>query len=351
MKYKFRTVKGSKILFTLAAIVLAFVICGLFVLALGYNPFNVYRIIFEGSLGSKYSILKSLTRATPLIFTGLSVFFADQAGLFNIGAEGQLAIGALTSGIFAYQFSQIGIPPFLAIILTLIVAFLSGAVWGAIPGILRARFNANEFIVSMMLNYVAASFCEYMVTYPFRGNAGSTPMTATIPESYQLTRFTTESQLNFGLVIGLIAIIAVWLYFRFTSSGYEARIMGKNNLASLAAGVNTKSKTVFVFAISGGIAALAGATEVLGIHGFFMTDISPGYGFDGIAVSVLSQGNTFGVLLSSLLFGALSAGGSRLDMKSKVPSEFIDVLQAVVIVLIATPKIIEKLHIGKRKEE
>ncbi len=351
MKNKIRKLKSSRILFTLAAIAIAFVLCGLFVLALSYNPFAVCRIIFEGSLGSKYSILKSLTRATPLIFTGLSVFFADQAGLFNIGAEGQLAIGALTSGIFAYQFSLIGIPPFLAIMLTLIGAFLSGAVWGAIPGLLRARFNANEFIVSMMLNYVASSLCEYLVTYPFRGNVGSTPMTAAIPESYQLTRFTTESQLNFGIVIGLVTIVAVWLYFRFTSSGYEAKIMGKNTLASLAAGVNTKSKTIFVLAVSGGIAALAGATEVLGIHGFFMTDISPGYGFDGIAVSVLAQGNAFGVLLSSLLFGALNAGGSRLDMKSKVPSEFIDVLQAVVIVLIATPKIIEKLHIGRRKEE
>jgi simple sugar transport system permease protein len=126
--------------------------------------------------------------------------------------------------------------------------------------------------------------------------------------------------------------------------------MGKNQTAALASGVNTTRETVFVFLVAGGLAALAGATEVLGIHGFFINDLSPGYGFDGIAVSVLAQGNSWGVLFSSLLFGALRAGGSRLDLKSKVPSEFIIVLQAVVIVFIATPRLIAMLRPrGKEK--
>lgn len=220
--------------------------------------------------------------------------------------------------------------------------------WGVVPGWLKARFGANEFIVSMMLNYGASFLCEYLVTYPFRG-PGVTAKTNQIPASYQLPRLVKGSQFNMGFFIGILAVLLVFLFFRFTSNGYEIRTMGKNKFAAQIAGINTKKQTVFVFFIAGGLAGLAGVTEVLGIHGFYINDLSPGYGFDGIAVSVLAQGTPFGVFLSSLLFGALRAGGSRLDLKSKVPSEFITILQAVVIVFIATPKIIQKFGLWREK--
>jgi simple sugar transport system permease protein len=341
--------EDDKLVYTLAALFLSFLLCAVFLLVLGHNPLKVYLITLEGSLGNSYSICKSLAKATPLIFTGLSVFFADQAGLFNIGAEGQLLVGGVASGIFGYMFSMMQIPPILSLFLCLVLSFLAGALWGAIPGWLKARYGANEFIVSMMLNYVASYLCEYLVTYPFRG-PGVTAKTNQMPANYQLPRLVQGTQLNAGFFLGLFAIVLVYLFFRYTTRGLEIRAMGKNQTAALASGVNTTRETVFVFSVAGGLAALAGATEVLGIHGFFINDLSPGYGFDGIAVSVLAQGNSWGVLFSSLLFGALRAGGSRLDLKSKVPSEFIIVLQAVVIVFIATPQLIAMLRPRKKEK-
>ena len=338
---------NSRVSYTLLSLVASFTVCGILLLIVGYNPLSVYGIVAEGSLGSSYSIMKSLAKATPLIFTGLSVFFADQAGLFNIGAEGQLLIGGITSGIFAYYFSTIGLPPFVSIILCLTLSFIAGAVWGFIPGFLKAYYGANEFIVSMMLNYVAQYLCEYLVTYPFRG-PGVTAKTNEIPASYQLPRFVDVSQLNLGFVLGILAVVAVFLFFRYTVSGRRIRTMGRNNVAAVISGVNVRKETIIVFLISGGIAALAGSTEVLGVHGFYINDLSPGYGFDGIAVSVLAQGNSFGVLIASLLFGALRSGGSRLDLRSEVPSEFIIVLQAAVVVFIATQRLIDMLKIRRR---
>lgn len=343
-----KSVRTEKVVITGLALLSSFLVCGLFLVVLGYNPLTVYGIILTGSLGRFYSILKSFTKATPLIFTGLSVYFADQGGLFNIGAEGQLQIGGVTAGILGYELSLVGFPPFLSILVCFVVGFGLAGCWGLVPGWIKARFGANEFIVSMMLNYVASFLCEYLVTYPFRG-PGVTAKTNQLPAAYQLPRLVKGSQFNMSFFIGVIAVLLVFLFFRFTSNGYEIRTMGKNKFAAQIAGIDTKKQTMFVFFIAGGLAGLAGVTEVLGIHGFYVNDLSPGYGFDGIAVSVLAQGNPFGVFLSSLLFGALRAGGSRLDLKSKVPSEFITILQAVVIVFIATPKIIQKF--GLRREE
>ncbi len=339
---------GSRIGYTFFALIASFTVCGVLLAVIGYNPFSVYGIVAEGSLGGSYSIMKSLAKATPLIFTGLSVFFADQAGLFNIGAEGQLLIGGITAGVAGYYFSLSGLNPFISLVLCFILSFIAGAVWGFLPGFLKAYYGANEFIVSMMLNYVAQYLCEYLVTYPFRG-PGVTAKTNEIPVEYQLPRFVDISQLNFGFIIGVIAIIIVFLFFRYTVSGLRIRTMGRNRMAAVISGVNLKKETIIVFLISGGIAALAGATEVLGVHGFYINDLSPGYGFDGIAVSVLAQGNPFGVLLSSLLFGALRSGGSRLDLRSEVPSEFIIVLQAAVVVFIATPKLIDIIRTCKNR--
>lgn len=334
--------------FTLLALFSSFVLCAFFLILLGYNPISIYKIVLDGSIGSNYGLMKSLAKATPLIFTGLAVFFADQAGLFNIGAEGQLLIGGVSCGIFGYFFSTLNMNPTLSILLCLLLSFFLGSIWGLIPGWLKAYWETNEFIVSMMMNYVATFLCEYLVTYPFRG-PGVTAKTNEIPNEYLLPRVVADSQLNYGLLIGIIAIILVLLFFKFTNSGFEIKAMGKNIDAACSAGINIKSKTIFVFAVSGGIAALAGATEVLGVHGFFINDLSPGYGFDGIAVSVLSQGNPLGVLFSSLLFGALRAGGSRLDLKSTIPSEFIIILQAIVIIFIATPKIMRIFNKRRRK--
>lgn len=328
----------KRLSYTFLALVASCMLCGVFLFALGYNPLVVYGIIAEGALGSSYGFMKTLAKSTPLIFTGLSVFFADKGGLFNIGAEGQLLVGGLSAGIFGYHFASLQIFPPIGIVLTLFLSFCIGAVWGLIPGYLKAYRSSNEFIVSMMMNYVAMFLCEYLVTYPFRG-PGVLAKTPEIPSAYLLPRIASGSQFNLGFFIGVVVVIGVFWFFKNTSTGYEIKTLGANANAAVAAGVDVRKRTIYVFCVAGGLAALAGAIEVLGVHGFYINDLSPGYGYDGIAVSVLSQGNPFGVLLSALLFGALRAGGARLDLRSKVPSEFVIILQAVVIVFIATPQL------------
>ena len=331
---------------TALALAASFVTGGVFLSILGYNPLQVYGTIIEGSLGNSYGIAKTLAKCTPLIFTGLSVFFADKAGLFNIGAEGQLLMGGITAGVFCNFFAKMQIFPPIAIVLTLLLSFIVGGLWGVIPGYLKAFHAASEFIVSMMLNYVASYLCEYLVTYPFRG-PGVLAKTPEIPSNYLLPRLVSGTQLNFGFFIGVLSVIAVLLFFKYSTVGYEIKAMGLNQNAARAAGVSLNRRTVFVFFVAGGLAALAGAIEVLGVHGFYINDLSPGYGYDGIAVSVLSQGNSIGVLLSAILFGALRAGGSRLDLRSAVPSEFGIMLQAIVIIFIATPQLLRLRKRGK----
>ena len=350
--------KMNHALNTFLSILVAFFIGGILLKIIGYDPLSVYGTIIKGAFGSKYSIAKTLAKATPLIFTGLSVFIADKCGLFNIGSEGQLLVGGLTAGYLGFLFSEIGVSGPIAILFLIIVSGIVGGLWGMIPGYFKATRNSNEFIVSMMLNYVAKFLCIYLVTYPMRDNSSVLSKTPDLISKLQLNKLISGTQLNSGLIIGVIAIILSYWYFNNSISGFEMRMLGKSKFVAEAAGVNVKNKIILAFFISGFCAGLAGVIEVMGVHGYFLADLSPGYGYDGIAVSVLAQGSSFGVGLSAILFGALRAGGSYLDFKTALPYEFVTILQALVIVFIALPfelKIIKQKSnelgtMGKRRQ-
>jgi len=288
-------------------------------------------------------ISESLLAATPLIFTGLAVALGFRAGLFNIGAEGQLYLGA----IFAtwVGFAITGLPLFIHLPLAIAAGFLGGAVWGFIPGILKARTGAHEVIVTIMLNYVAYRLLDWILRQPFYQRPDrSDPISPVVEPSAVIPPIIDGLRLHWGFALALVAAAVVsWLLFRSTL-GFEFRAVGLNPSAARYAGMSISRTLVLVMAISGGLAGLAGTTEILGVNKALTPGFSPGYGFDGIAVALLGGSSPLGVVLAAILFGVLRAGATPMQSATGIPIDLVVVIQALVIMFVAAPRLIREIY-------
>lgn len=288
-------------------------------------------------------ISESLLAATPLIFTGLAVALGFRAGLFNIGAEGQLYLGA----IFAtwIGFSILGLPWFIHLPLAIAMGFLGGALWGFIPGILKARTGAHEVIVTIMLNYVAYRLLDWILRQPFYQRPGrSDPISPVVEPSAMIPPIIDGLRLHWGFALALVAAVFVsWLLFRSTL-GFEFRAVGLNPSAARYAGMSISRTLILTMAICGGLAGLAGATEILGVNKALTPGFSPGYGFDGIAVALLGGSSPLGVVLSAILFGVLRAGATPMQSATGIPIDLVVVIQALVIMFVAAPRLIREIY-------
>lgn len=337
-----------KLLTLLLSLLAAFVVGGLILAIAGYDPFEAYAALIQGSLGDMRAIANTLTKATPLILTGLAVAVAFRGGLFNIGAEGQLYLGAMTAALIGVYVT--GLPGILHAFIALLAAGIVGALWASIAGYMKVKFGAHEVIVTIMLNYIAISFTNYLVNYPFKAE-GMIPRTEPIPAAMQLTRLMPPNQLTTGIFIAIFTCIVMYWVFNRTVYGYEIRALGLNQDAARTGGIPVGKRMILTMFISGFIAALAGGVELLGVHRAFSPGLSPGYGFDGIAVAVLARNHPLGVILSALLFGALRSGAMTLDRLTDVPTDFVIMIQALVIIFVAVPWVVKKVRLpGKRGE-
>jgi len=318
----------------LLAVILSFIVGGLFILIIGKNPLEVYAALFSGTLGSPYGIGQLLFKSTPLIFTGLSVALCFQAGLFNIGAEGQLQLGAFLTAIVGMK--TFGVPALLEIPLLLTAGMIGGGLWGFIPGYLKAKFGAHEVINTIMLNFIAAALVSYFVTNVF--NVPATVHTPPISPQGRLPRFDTfipamaGSPVNFSLIVAFIAALLLWYYIWHTRYGYEVRVVGLNVKAAEYGGINVPKNIVLSMTFGGALAGLAGSNFVMGYKYYFEEGFSVGTGFMGIAVALLGNNHPLGVIFSALLFGMLDYGG--LVINTMVPKELVIILQAVVIIFV-----------------
>ncbi|MBN2407535.1 MAG: ABC transporter permease [Elusimicrobia bacterium] len=315
----------------LMAVLFSLAVGALFILITGKNPFFVYSILFSGIFGNLYGIGQLFFYATPLIFTGLAVAFAFKAGLFNIGCEGQLYMGSLLCAWTGCVFS--GLPGLLLIPVCLAAAAAGGAAWGFIPGMLKAKTGAHEVITTIMLNFIALAFTNYIVTsHFFVPGTVRTPQIAAaarLPAIAGILPGFKGSSLNFSFFIALAAALAVWYILYLSRFGYELRAMGYNPAAGEYAGVDSSKMMIVTLAVSGGISGLVGSNYVMGYKYYFEQGFSGGVGFMGIAVALLGKNHPFGIIAASLLFGGLSFGS--LLVNSVVPKEILDILQAVVI--------------------
>ncbi len=323
----------------ISSIILSMFVASLIMLATGYDPRIAFETLIFGALDQPDQIL---WYATPLIFTGLAVALAFKAGLFNIGAEGQLYMGSMAATVVGFM---ILLPPVIHPFIALLVGILMGGVWALVPGLLKAYRGAHEVVTTMMMSFIAILLTQWLAAGPLQepGQIQPQAQTPRIFITAQLPKLFGSNFLNFGFIIGIFAVIVVWLLLNRTVLGYEMRAVGKSETAARAAGINPKKMIVISLFISGCLAGLAGAVEILGYHHRFRDGWSAGLGFDGITVAVLGANNPIGVLFGAIFFGFLRAGSIPMQTLGGVPAEMIDVIQGLVVLFVAAPKIVQWL--------
>jgi general nucleoside transport system permease protein len=334
----------------LVALLLAAVIGDVLILTFGQSPGAVYRLLLEGTWGNAYGFGQVLYKATTLVFTGLAVALGLRAGLFNIGAESQLAAGGFCAALVGLLLPA-GIPALLCLPIYILAAALGGGAVGAVPGVLKARFGAHEVIVTIMLNFIVLALLNYLTSTRF--HVPDTLHTAEIrsgalPRLSDMSAAFQGSAANVTILLAILAAIAFgWFLFR-TRRGFELRAVGLQPRAAEYAGVHVGSVTWRALAISGAIAGIGGLNYVLGYKHYYEEGFATGAGFLGIAVALVGRSHPVGVCLAALLFATLSQGG--LAVNALVPKQMVDVLQAVVILAVATsvPEV-RRLLLGARR--
>ena len=326
--------KTAEIGKSLAAIGLALVIGALFILLAGESPIRAYTSLIQGALGTPQSIANTISKSIPLAFTGLAVAMGSRCGMLNIGAEGQLHAGAMASVITALTLGSLPAP------ILLVVSILAGMAVGSVPGIFKARFSTNEVIVAIMLNYICTLFTSYLVNGPFK-TEGSTAQTELIAEGLWFGRLLPRTQLTYALFLLIFIAAAMYVFLWKTSVGYQLRAVGANPSAAGTAGIRVNLFLIMSMTLSGGIAAMAGITEVFGKYHRFIEGFSPSFGFTGIAVAILGRNHPAGVLLTALLFGIMDMGSLRMSRETMVSTNMVIVIQSLVILLVAAPELIK----------
>lgn len=318
---------------------------GLLVVALvGESPLKVLTVLSSSAFGSWYDFGMTLFYSVPLIFTGLSVAIAYHAGLFNIGAEGQLTVGALATAAIGVGLS--GLPWPVAPIAAISAAFLAGALWGGIAGWLRAYRGSHEVITTIMMNFIAASLTTWFALYVFPNPNSQNPETAVIAQAFVLPKWQVfgDAPVGFALPLALMTALATFLFLWRTIWGFELRAVGQSERAARVAGIDVARTRVLAMILAGGLAGLVAAAEVLGNSWRFKVGFSPHYGFIGIAVALLAQGHPGGVVAAALLFGALHKGTADLDFETeRVSRDLSLVLQALVIFSVSARALWEAL--------
>ena len=335
----------SELLMSFVAILLSLVVASAIMLAVGYSPLNAFSALYNGAFGSVNAIANTLSKSVPLLFTGLSFAFAFKSGLFNIGGEGQLYMGALASTAVALAMGNA--PRYLVLAAALIAAFIAGGLVGAFTGFVKAKLQINEVIVAIMLNYIATLLASYFLNGSLKAE-GMTPQSDQLSAHVLFQKIVPKTQLTTAFYLALVVAVIIYWFFKKTRLGYNIRAVGENRFAAQASGVAMTATTVLAMAISGGIAGLAGMTEVFGKYGRMIDGFSPGFGFTGIAVAVLGYNNPFGVILTAILFGALDAGAMKMSYVAGISTNMVMVIQGLVILFVATPNIVRAL-LGKKE--
>lgn len=320
------TSKIVNVMVPVISVLLAFIIGCIIIAALGANPITALQALWKGAFGSIRNVGTTLSRATPLIFTGLCACFAYRCGVFNLGGEGQFIMGAVVCCVIGTQFNIEGLP---AIILCLVAGTIAGGLWAMIPGVLKVYRGQNEMIISIMLNYVATLFMGVLFTDWMRD--GSVPQTVAVPDASRLTRL-------FGLrattafIIALVVGIAVYYFLFFTSKGFQLRAVGYNMTAAEFNGFAVKKYFLASFLVSGMIAGLGGSADILGTQFFLINGYAAGYGFDGVSMALIGQLHPLATMLVAIFFAALRVGSTTMQAATGVPTSVSDIIQALVIV-------------------
>ncbi len=326
------------------AIIATMVIASLLVLIAGASPFNVFWLVAKGAAGSQFALLETLTRATPLIFTGLAVAVAFRAKLWNIGAEAQLYIGAVMTVVLGT--GAVAMPAPALIPLIAICAMLAGALLLLGPAILKARFGVDEVVTTLLLNFIIILFVSMLLEGLLKDPMGlGWPQSKRVITEAQLPRLIQGKRLHFGFVIALASAVVVWVIMKKTTLGYEMRAVGNNADASRFAGIPVNLVLMKTALLSGGLAALAGFSEVAGLKGNLTLDLSPGFGYTGIVVAMLAMLHPLGVVASAIFVAGIFVGADAMSRSAGVPSYIAQVMVATALLTMVTAIMLSRFRI------
>ncbi len=333
------------VLVPICAILLALIVGGVIILLVGENPLTAYWALLRGMFGSWDRVAASLGRSTPFIGAALAVAFAFRAGLFNIGVEGQLLVGATVAAWIGTWGIVDDLPGPLAIPFVLVAGIIGGGLYGLIPGVLKARTGAHEVITTIMLNSIAVLFVRWMVNSQdpliLRDPSASVPRTASLPDAARLPEF-VDSQpplhLSFLIMVGLC--VFVWFVLQRTARGFEIRMVGANPHAAHYSGVSVSVIIVLVMGMSGAFAGLAGAGEIAGTSGFLSPGVFLAVGFDSIAIALLARANPFAIIPAAILWGSMLAGAPLMQQETGLSIDIVRIVQALVLLFVAADVIV-----------
>jgi len=313
----------------LIGVSLAFLAGALLLMVFREDPIKVYSALVQGSLGSKRTVAETLLSTTPLIFGGLAVALGFRCGLFNMGVEGEIVLGGMAAAYIGYAWS---LPKGIHLAVAMLGGMAVGAIWGAIPGYLKAYHKIHEVITTIMLNYIAFAIAAYMVAVggPMKA-PGQLPTSPKILDTAALARIWPGTRLSGGIFIALVVVVLVWIFLFKTRLGYKLRAVGLNADAAEFAGISPRKLMVTAMALSGMLGGMAGAVEVLGVHYRFYENFSPGYGWDAIAVALLGLLHPAGVVVAALLLGALHSGSTAMQAVANISKDLVLVLSALII--------------------
>jgi simple sugar transport system permease protein len=316
----------------------------------GESPLYVLQVIVVGAFGSAYDVGLTLVYTTPLLLTGLAVAVPFHAGLFNIGGEGQLTLGALAVALTGVLLPGLG--PVVAIPLACLAAFLGGALWGLIPGWIKAYRGGHEVIATIMLNFVAAGVASYVVLYVIPTTTTQNPESAEVGAGYLLSPAAVfdGAPVTVALPLALAACVLTWAFLRFRVKGFEIKTVGANPAAAHVAGIDVPRTQLLVMGLAGGLAGLVGVAEIMGSAGRFRLGFSPDYGFIGIPVALLARSHPIGLVFGALLFGALQKGTADLDLETEfVTRDLAQIIQAMVVLAVAAEGLVGLVERYRKK--
>lgn len=317
------------------SVLIALLIGCVVLLASGINPLIAYRALFFGAFGNLRNTFDTLGRATPIIFTGLAIGFAFRGGMFNIGAEGQLAAGAICAAIAGYALK---LPMIIHLPVSILAGMAGGMAWAAIPAVLRAKKGVHEVISTIMMNYIAIHVGGFLIERLRTNEMPQTPdvlSSARLMKVSEITSAVKNTNLNMGFLIAIICAVILAVVISRTVFGYELRAMGFSPLAAEDSGININKKIIIIMLLSGMFAGLAGTERVLGVHRTYVAGISTNYGFEGIAVALLAKNNPIGIIFSAILFGALSSGGQYMSFETNASIDIVGIIQGLIILFAA----------------
>lgn len=316
------------------AVTAAFILGGVIMAVSGHDPFEGYTLMFQGAFGTQRASANTLAKAATLCLTGLATAIAAHAGIFNVGGEGQLYLGAMASAWLGARLA--GVSPWIAVPLCLLAAMLAGGLYAWIPGMLKVKMKVNEVITTIMLNSATIYFCSFLANGPLKtAEKGVSAGTDAIDPAFMFQRIVRRSSLTESIFLAAIIALFVWYLMKKSTTGFQMKLTGENERFAKYSGIKSSKLALWSMVASGAICGLVGMFEIFGLHGRFIESVSSEFYFDGMLVAMIMRYNPVGIILMSLFFGAMEIGGAAMELNASIPSSLIVLIQSIIIFFMA----------------